>query len=1321
MPIGLSAGPFRGLAAYEESDASLLFGRDEERDRLVQMVGAAETDGPILVTGEAGVGKTSLLRAGLLPLVGQARRVPIYLDCAQDWQRQLLGALTQLLGRPPSPDEDPLAVLARQVEQSGARPLLVIDHVEQVAWIQDERQEQMRRLIAHLRSIPQALFVFATDRGYPYALAQLARGLEAIPEDRTVDVERFDQAAAAQIMERMVLAGGGYMEAGLPETVTGELCASGPVMPAALQAVGHAAALNGATSLKGFNRVGGAEVLSTSYVELLAGRAGGWRARRALTLFAEQPNPRAVVSLGEVAQSSGLPIPAAAVVLSALQREGLVDRHQSVSPEATLTAANADDTRAGETYSLLHPYLHQSVRDYCAPVQRGRARARLALRRRRQGGQLLRPHELLGIWRYLGASQSDLERQKTQRGVQVWGGVLAGLLALPLAVVLVLYLLNAGSSYLHTASALASVQRVVVRAGEPSLSFAFPLSHRFGKVVVDSGIAAASVPAELSSQISTRLLSGDLLDGDGAVPPWLDKLLAPLAPVRRGAWLTLAGHPGGAKVLLAAAGDRQHRRKATESLALLSGDSPETRQALLQCVADSRPAVRRMAVSEARRLGSGGLKVLRQAAGDNDAQVRLAALKALVKLDPDTALSMLPQRLRDVDTRVQTEALAQLMAAGKDRPVRAFAIVHRATAGGRAALAPIADQLDRLRGQLLREQADRIADYLTEQLDSDKQPKRQVEMLRWLISIADRLKANRILPIVNRLASDRHVQVRATAIGLQARFGEGEEVMDKLKKLSRSYARGTGAAMRRAAAVGLGLVKGQRTDRVKVLKRLLTDPAESVRGAAVVALLRLGGAALTDVVKAIRAGRHADVAHAALRAVCSGEIEVNRRLATIVLASAWKTKRTTLRAQALRCAKSLAAANARLGRWLADQAAVDKDPVVRQAAAEAVALALSTSGAKLARLSRFYLRDRDATTRAAVARAIARRPPPKPRFLFGSVRRLTRDTDPTVRAASAKLVVLSAPKPAQAVELINELLQDKQPRVLRAALAASRLLKPSDATRKLGRTLSLVVARTKAPESLAALQAARQLGLTAPLQQAAVHPEERVRAAAIEALARTGDRKRSLKVLESALREDAVSLRLAALRALAEQSQRLGEPAVQLLWRSTRAKGLIERRAAFAALGEVRGEAVGTAAKLLLTAARHRSEERRRMAMRALGALTPHDANAAAALVAGAVDPALDVRTEAQAALSAHLARVCEPERLWQLLRGSERNAIVRRTMIIALATHGRRDGAAWLRQAVKKLPASTSVVTRSAARLALALATRSESPERVVSWLYGW
>jgi WD40 repeat protein len=65
--------PYRGLSAFGEQDTGLFFGREDAAGRVLELMSAALGGaGLVVVSGVSGAGKSSLLRAGVLPRLRQA-------------------------------------------------------------------------------------------------------------------------------------------------------------------------------------------------------------------------------------------------------------------------------------------------------------------------------------------------------------------------------------------------------------------------------------------------------------------------------------------------------------------------------------------------------------------------------------------------------------------------------------------------------------------------------------------------------------------------------------------------------------------------------------------------------------------------------------------------------------------------------------------------------------------------------------------------------------------------------------------------------------------------------------------------------------------------------------------------------------------------------------------------------------------------------------------------------------------------------------------------------------------------------------------------
>src|SRR5580704_10146108 len=69
--------PYPGLLAFDEADAAIYFGRDDDIRRLIERLNARRAQGGaklVAVLGASGAGKSSLLRAGVLPRLKRDKR-----------------------------------------------------------------------------------------------------------------------------------------------------------------------------------------------------------------------------------------------------------------------------------------------------------------------------------------------------------------------------------------------------------------------------------------------------------------------------------------------------------------------------------------------------------------------------------------------------------------------------------------------------------------------------------------------------------------------------------------------------------------------------------------------------------------------------------------------------------------------------------------------------------------------------------------------------------------------------------------------------------------------------------------------------------------------------------------------------------------------------------------------------------------------------------------------------------------------------------------------------------------------------------------------
>jgi WD40 repeat protein len=175
--------PFPGLEAFAESDAGVFFGRDSEISELVELLHPhvpASARRSIVVTGPSGVGKTSLVQAGLLPRLANRRdrwlvipaMVPgdapmdslaralasVSLDVEEHNVRSVLSGDVCGLARVAE-------MLRRQCRMPSASVLVVIDQAEELmTTVQAHERDVFLETVSESLSADRRLWVISTLR-----------------------------------------------------------------------------------------------------------------------------------------------------------------------------------------------------------------------------------------------------------------------------------------------------------------------------------------------------------------------------------------------------------------------------------------------------------------------------------------------------------------------------------------------------------------------------------------------------------------------------------------------------------------------------------------------------------------------------------------------------------------------------------------------------------------------------------------------------------------------------------------------------------------------------------------------------------------------------------------------------------------------------------------------------------------------------------------------------------------------------------------------------------------------------------------------------
>jgi WD40 repeat protein len=209
---GKNQAPFRGLAPYEPEHARYFFGREELTADLVALA-ARPGGGPVVVVGPSGSGKSSLVRAGLIPALGRERAYRLL-----------------------TPGPDPLTTLANALEVERDRlfaepglaatemagDLLVVDQFEEVfAGTVDpaERGRYVEALVAAGGTGTVVLCMRADFYASALAVAPLVPALR----DRQVVVGPMDEEALRRAITEPARVANVTIEPGLVELLLREL------------------------------------------------------------------------------------------------------------------------------------------------------------------------------------------------------------------------------------------------------------------------------------------------------------------------------------------------------------------------------------------------------------------------------------------------------------------------------------------------------------------------------------------------------------------------------------------------------------------------------------------------------------------------------------------------------------------------------------------------------------------------------------------------------------------------------------------------------------------------------------------------------------------------------------------------------------------------------------------------------------------------------------------------------------------------------------------------------------------------------------------
>jgi WD40 repeat protein len=150
-----SRPPFPGLEAFTEEDAEIFFGRERESETLfdrLHPIMSARVNRFVAVIGPSGVGKSSLVRAGLVPALTKRRRAPWVVVGPMVPGGRPVRALAEVLGWTGAIGEFAVRPAVAAERGKAADVLIIVDQAEELLTLAgpEERDEFLALLDAAL-------------------------------------------------------------------------------------------------------------------------------------------------------------------------------------------------------------------------------------------------------------------------------------------------------------------------------------------------------------------------------------------------------------------------------------------------------------------------------------------------------------------------------------------------------------------------------------------------------------------------------------------------------------------------------------------------------------------------------------------------------------------------------------------------------------------------------------------------------------------------------------------------------------------------------------------------------------------------------------------------------------------------------------------------------------------------------------------------------------------------------------------------------------------------------------------------------------------
>jgi len=1235
-----------------------------------------------LLFGEQGVGKTSLVRAGLIPELRDHGIVALACEDLSQPAQSFAAGLTSF-GIQPNSGEQPIAFLTRAMSNAvqGQKFVFIVDDIDLAAHddrITSELSELFAKVVSRSAGRARFLFICASDRLNTLGALERRTG-SLFPPSNRYELPRIPAAAATKIFDRVLSLSGVAADPALADAVVRGLDQGQGLIAADLQIAAMAMRDLRITSQAALQKLGGATELESAWLHDACRSTGNERS--ALRLCAElAAGTHGAVTTEALVQRTNIDASFAQQALGVLEQRGVIARGDA----------------SAQSWMLRHEVLTPRMRVMGAPARAAARRAFELLGSKIQNKQRLNLLELYSLRHEGIAPTSPAEVEVVNRSKRYYLRVAGAVAAAPLLILLIILFSMRGRVFFDLQPGPGG-DHVFVTGGRPGLaSFGWLPGSRYGQLVADTGLTKPMVAPEAWKKIAGHDIGSSRGSWDGQLKSIMAPQLAGLVEY------ATSGNEATLEQMRKAAKDPEDLAELLTALRPIARGTPGEIQLVEASLAMPQPAVQRAAV-----LVAGAAAQRRDVYHDT-------LVKALISADPElrriafSSVRSLGERGKalfaaalghDPDPAARRELLVEVSSAtDSEKPSATSATSVLADAESPPALRERAKS--QIKTGLVQDPLGTATALTTGLVSQDRAPVEArvfaIEMIRDLDPMP---KVPNITEAARTAFNSRSETVRAAALPLYAKVDPARASSDlqpmlEDKKLDKR--------LRIAAALAWGEVAGQNKDAAGgALDKLLNDDDNDVRAAAAEAAGKLGRQyqeRLTKMAKqenyTVRIGAAKGLANSAL-AGASGPTAI------MGIYALWKEKGRPRREAARVFADLAKKKPGYVLEYLGVAARSSEDPQLHPIGVEGLCHAATIGSPEARRALARSTEDPDVNVRRLVMNCVADGPEPAKNGATIAAK-LIKDPDGEIRGTAARVLAMSVGKgnsvPPVIAEALVKLLEDSDREVRLIGIRAIGGL-GQDVPKAAATAMAKLFERADEGEKMALLRSAKAVGAADIVERAVADSSPLVRVAAVEAALGSG--MRAGATLSAALADADVQVRKAALERLASQKDKI-EPAVL-----DRALSLAARdpdpelsQLALTTIARIAPkEAVSVRLKRSLAS---RAERVRAQAAAAAIGLVDRDADRTTQLLEPLLqDASHDVRVAMLPALSAAYAKTNTPEKLRNIMASSEGNAMRRLVAAGAFITLSKTDaGKAASEVQLKKLASGGPPMARFTAKL---------------------